>query len=431
MSAAPNCGGYVVEQQCVCSKTGQSLEALVEATMERLKQLGYRAKVISNYRGIWNKFINFVRQNGTAGRFTVETVERYLVHRGLPPADSIEPLTHSQRHVRSAMRMLTEFALNGYFQRRRSRGRKLPLSPFWEHHIEGYDSFCRKGHRVAPRSIRVSLGILRRFLGHLESRGVASPRDITATHLSTHVGLLTQIRPRTLARVAYLMRSFLRYLCIHGYVDGSIVDAVPKVRVYGGDRLPTIWNAQDVQSLLSAVDRGSPLGKRDYAILLLAARLGLRAGDIRGLTLDQLDWEHSCIHIVQAKTRVPLELPMPEDVGEAIIDYLRDGRPKTSGRHVFVRHNAPFEPFGPDNNLHSIISSYRCKAGIKRPRQSRVGLHSLRHTLASRLLEAGVPIDTIAGTLGHIAPETTRRYLRIDVNELRRAALDPEEVQHD
>jgi len=163
----------------------------------------------------------------------------------------------------------------------------------------------------------------------------------------------------------------------------------------------------------------------------LAARMGMRVGDIRDLTFERMDWEHNCIRLAQAKTGVPLELPLSEEVGQAIIDYLRHGRPTTDDRHIFIRHHAPFEAFGQDNNLHWIITSYRRKAGIKLPRQSKSGLHSLRHTLASRLLEAGVPLETIAGTLGHLATDSTRQYLRIDVNELRRAALDTEEVFHE
>jgi integrase/recombinase XerD len=163
--------------------------------------------------------------------------------------------------------------------------------------------------------------------------------------------------------------------------------------------------------------------------------MGLRAGDIRTLRLEQLDWEQASIHIVQGKTGVPLDLPLTEEVGLALIDYLRHGRPAATYREVFLRHNAPFEPFGQDNNLHSIITSYRRKAGIELPHQSRRGLHALRHTLASRLLEAGVPLHTIAGTLGHLSEETTRLYLRIDVKDLRQVALDPEterkEEQHD
>jgi integrase len=412
-----------------CERSEQSLETLVEETMERLKRLGYCAKAISNYRGIWNTFVRFVRQSDAPNSFSVEAVERYLAHRGLPGPGS-ESLSASQRHIRSAMRILTECALHGCFQRRRNMTRKTPLAAPWEQLLDGYERFCREERRTTPRCLRVQRHDVRRFLYFLEARGMREPGAIDATTLSAFVRSLTQLKPKTLATTVSRIRCFLRYLCVQGLIDGTLIDQVPKVRVYQGERLPTIWTAEAVQALLSAVDRASPIGKRDYAILLLATRLGLRAGDIRELRLDQLDWEQARMHVVQAKTGVPLELPLTEEMGQAIIDYLRHGRPPVAHREVFLRQNAPFEPFGRDNNMHSIITSYRRKAGIELPAQSRRGLHSLRHTLASRLLEADVPLDTIAGTLGHLAPETTRLYLRIDVDDLRRAALDPEEVLH-
>ena len=110
--------------------------------------------------------------------------------------------------------------------------------------------------------------------------------------------------------------------------------------------------------------------------------------------------------------------------------YLREGRPQTARREVFLRHLAPFEPFGRDNNLHSIITKYRCLAGIELPRTSRKGLHALRHTVATRLLEAGVSLDTISGVMGHISPETTRLYTKVDLLALRSAALTLDEVEH-
>lgn len=416
-----------MSKQRKCPELEGALETLVEQTAMRLKQLRYCTKAIGNYGAIWKAFIRFVRQSDASGRFTVEAVDRYLIHRGLPEAGG-ETLTSSQRHIRSAMRMLTEFALHGSFQRRRHTVTRVPLSTPWQQLLDGYEQFCREECRVAPRSMRQRRRDAWRFLSFVEARGMRSPREIDAAALSGFVGMLTQVRPVTLAATVSILRSFLRYLCLQGLVDGTLIEQVPKVRVYRGERLPTIWTAQDVQSLLAVVDRASPLGKRDFAILLLATQLGLRAGDIRELALEQLDWEHGRIRVVQAKTGVPLDLPLTEEVGEAIIDYLRHGRPATSHREVFLRHNAPFEPLGMNNNLHSIITSYRRKAGIALPARSRRGLHALRHTLASRLLETGVPIDTIAGTLGHLTPETTRRYLRIDVEDLRCVALDPEEV---
>ena len=415
--------------QCESRPPVRPLETLVEQAAMQLERLGYCAMGITNYRGIWNRFVRFVRKNDPSGRFTVEMVDRYLADRGVPgPGEGA--LRASQRHARSAMRILTEVALHGSFQRRRNSVCRAPLGAPWQSLLEGYERFCHDERRMAPRGMRQRRREVWRFLNFLEARGVRVPREIDAAALSGFVGLLTQVRPVTLASTVSILRSFLRYLCLQGLVDTTLIHQVPKVRVYAGERLPTTWTPQQVQTLLATVDRASPLGKRDYAILLLATRLGLRAGDIRDLTLEQLDWEHSRIRITQAKTGVPLDLPLSEEVGQALINYLRHGRPATSRREIFLRHNAPFEPMGPNNNLHSIITSYRRKAGIELPAQSRCGLHSLRHSLASRLLEAKVPLDAIAGVLGHLSPETTRRYLRIDIDALRCVALDPEEVAH-
>jgi len=394
-----------------------------------LKKMGYCAKGIRNYRGTWNMFVQFVYKNDPSGRFTVDMAERYLIERGVPgPGERVLRVSH--RHVRSSMRILSEIILHGSFQRRCYKTKRPPLATPWQSLLEGYERFCGDERRLAYRGMRQRRRDVWRFLNFLETRGMRSPHEIDAATLSGFVGMLPQVRPVTLASTISIIRSFMRYLCLQGLVEAVLIEQVPKVRVYVGERLPTTWTPQQSQALLAVVDRASPIGKRDYAILLLAMRLGLRAGDIRDLRIEQLDWERSRIRVVQSKTGSPLELPLSEEVGQALIDYLRHGRPVSSHREIFLRHNAPFEPMGMNNNLHSIITSYRRKAGIELPARNRRGLHSLRHSLASRLLEAKVPLDTIAGTLGHLSPETTRRYLQIDIDSLRRVALDPEEVAH-
>jgi site-specific recombinase XerD len=191
-------------------------------------------------------------------------------------------------------------------------------------------------------------------------------------------------------------------------------------------RLPSVWSGADVEALLAAVDRASPKGKRDYAILLLACRLGLRVSDVRGLCLEDLHWREARIEMTQTKTGAPLTLPLTEEVGGALIDYLQHGRPVTPHREVFLRLKAPVEPFSGNDNLHHILTFYRQRAGIVLPAQARSGLHSLRHTVATRLLEAGTPLETIAGILGHLSLESTQIYAKVDIEALRRAALDPE-----
>ncbi|MEA2080796.1 MAG: site-specific integrase [Pseudomonadota bacterium] len=183
--------------------------------------------------------------------------------------------------------------------------------------------------------------------------------------------------------------------------------------------------------MLEAVDRSSPKGKRDYAILLLASRLGLRLTDIRTLTLDNLNWDEATIEITQSKTRVPLCLPLTEEVGVTLIDYLRSGRRQTNHREVFLNLRPPFKPFSDNSHLHYVVRYWRELAGIRFNTPQHQEMHSLRHTLATLLLREETPFHVISEILGHATMAATLIYAKADVEALRGAALDIEEVGHD
>src|SRR5262249_54763716 len=187
---------------------------------------------------------------------------------------------------------------------------------------------------------------LTRFLYFLESQKVQGLATLRAAHLSDFIRSQIHLRPKTIAIIVSDLRSFLRFLCLRGVLPEDLSAHVPKIRMARNGHVPTVWSREQVAALLAAVDRGSPKGKRDYAILLLACRLGLRVGDIRCLRLEHLNWKESRIEMTQAKTGAPLVLPLTEEVGEALIDYLCHGRPVTFHREVILRINAPVEPFG-------------------------------------------------------------------------------------
>ena len=183
-----------------------------------------------------------------------------------------------------------------------------------------------------------------------------------------------------------------------------------------------------MRRLLASVDRGSPNGKRDYAILLSVARLGMRAQDIKEIRLNNLNWAVRNIEIIQHKTKQRACYPMLDDIGWAIIDYLKNGRPKTESPNLFVRHNAPFEAFGTGAGLYNIIAKYTRLAGIHLRTGASRGMHSLRHTLAGVLLEQGTPLPVISEILGHMSTLSTGVYLKIDFEGLLQCALDPDVV---
>jgi integrase len=160
---------------------------------------------------------------------------------------------------------------------------------------------------------------------------------------------------------------------------------------------------------------------------MLAARYGLRPSDIRQLRLDDVHWRQGLLTLRQCKTGRPLTLPLLPDVAAALVAYLRDGRPATAHRELFIRHRAPFEPFVAANNLNAIMRTALRQAGLAE-RPGRRGLYLFRHTLATRLLAAECPIKTIADVLGHVSSDTTMEYANVDLHALRRVALAEAEV---
>jgi integrase len=182
-----------------------------------------------------------------------------------------------------------------------------------------------------------------------------------------------------------------------------------------------------LDALIGAIDRGNPKGKRDYAIILLACVLGLRVTDIKNLTFGCFHWEAKKLIFTQSKTRGTVTLPIPSEVGWAVIDYLKYGRPKVDSPIVFVRHLAPFLPFSERDHLHQLIRGYMRIAHLPTLKKHR-GMHSLRHTAASRMLEHGTPLAVISDILGHTDTDSTAVYLKVDINKLKECCLDTPEV---
>jgi len=284
--------------------------------------------------------------------------------------------------------------------------------------------------------VRRQLDHAQRFLRFIVPNRRARIEDLQATDVSEFIKSLRGLSPRSLYGFAHNLKVFLRYLWAFGVVPEDISPALPKIRIPKDAGIPQVLAANDIRSILSAVERKSAKGKRDYAILLLAYRLGLRSCEIRRLTLDDLYWAESRIEIRQTKTDSLLTLPIPEDVGEALIDYLRNGRPKTEYREVFLREHSPIAPIQGSAALACMFHEYRKKAGVGLPREGHAGMHSFRHAMASRMLENGVRLETISSVLGHWSLESTRIYTKVGLGALRLVALNPDalgskEVHHE
>jgi len=228
-----------------------------------------------------------------------------------------------------------------------------------------------------------------------------------------------QLRPGRAKLLVAALRSFLRYLRHQGQISVDLAGCVPPVAAWSFSAVPKFLPAGTVQRVLDQCKRDTPDGKRNYAVLLLLARLGLRACEIVALSLDDIDWDNGRITI-RCKGGRWAQLPLPADAGEAIAIYLRTGRPRCACRHVFLRHRAPLRGFGDSITVSTIVRRALIRAGID---SARKGAHLFRHTLATDLLRKGASLDEIGELLRHRSPNTTAVYAKVDLTALRTLAL--------
>jgi site-specific recombinase XerD len=405
------------------------LKQLVADALVEIERLGYSRKSRTRYRATWEHLIEFADRKQLGDELSGDLVARFLEAYRLGDVE-LGPGEGWRRHMVWGVKVLADFAKDGHIERAFAEVEAIQLMPAMQRTLRDYQQFCKDRLHVRPATLERRTRELTIFLDFLHSRQGRRLEEIQSLDLSEFVSCRDHLAPKSVSRIVSDVRSFLRFLTMRGILQRDLSGALPNIRVPRDAAIPSVWEHELVIRLLGAVDRSSAKGKRDYAILLLACRLGLRAGDIRTLKLDQLHWDDSTIEVTQSKTGIPLILPMTSEVGEALIDYLKSGRPVTAHREVFLKVNPPFDPFTADCNLHHIISYWRRLAGIRFRTAQKRGMHSLRHTLATRLLEKGTPFTTIAEILGHTSLESTRIYAKADVEALRNVALDPEEVNH-
>jgi site-specific recombinase XerD len=185
--------------------------------------------------------------------------------------------------------------------------------------------------------------------------------------------------------------------------------------------LPLAFKQEDVKKMLDAIDRKSPTGKRAHAVILLVAKTGLRMSDVQNLRFENIDWDNNAIRLPQVKTKEALVIPLTTDVGWALIEYITNARPVSDLPNIFLQERAPHDPL---INFDNILVKYMRLAGVSAEYLRHHGLHALRHSLGTTLLEHDVPIDVIQSVLGHVNMETTQKYTAVNVKQLRECALE-------
>lgn len=283
---------------------------------------------------------------------------------------------------------------------------------------------------LRPASVLQYRFHLDRFEAYLGRVGVDRVQDLTPALLSAFVAERSGsgLAKTTVRDCCGVLRVFLRYAHREGVVNRDLSNAVEWPQVYRLSTIPRSISWEEVGKVLATVERRTPSGRRDYAILLLLVTYGLRAREIAALTLDDIDWKRERLAVPERKAGHSTAFPLSRYVGEALVDYLQHGRPQTSDRHMFFRAVAPVRPIG-TAAVSSCARRYLVAAAIDVPRR---GSHTLRHTLVQRLVDSNFSLSTIGDFVGHRSPASTEIYAKVAIEPLRQVALgDGEEVLGD
>lgn len=406
----------------------KTIQEVALQVLTELHKLNYSKRTVKQYRECYNGLLRYAE--GIL-YYSEKTGLNYLAHKhGLKLEGFFGKHPLNVSADMRCLQVLWDYAAYGtmVIQRRPAHPRFECPEPFRKEY-EAFQAISR-ARAYRPSGISSRGHILHRFLQFIHDQGITVSDQIRPSHVTRFLEFFSACRTNYIANVISTLRNYLTFLYSEGFMSTNVSLHLPKVRVIRQAFIPASWNPDDVVKLLAAIDRANPRGKRDYAILLIVVRLGLRVSDIRNLTLNNVDWQRKCLSIVMTKTQRPLELPLLDDVGWALIDYLQHGRPATTSDRVFIRHRAPYDGFSHTDNLQRMLHRYMHVAGLSISEQT-CGLHSLRSTLARTLLEHGTPLPVIADVLGHQDIQTTSHYLKIDLTGLRHCVIDPDEVVAD
>ena len=404
------------------------LKDLVKRFDQELIKLNYKKSSLKNYRIFWKQLSKYFDQHQQIV-FSEQLAYDFLKERyNLAGNEPNQELSRNKQAIRQMVKKLIFFNNHGTVGRMNGIVEKEIYNKEYLEILRNYTIFCKK-HEYAKATCKNLKRCAIDFLRFIENKSIKNSLKITSKIIFKYINSLKDnYCYRSVGNILTNLRSFLTFLYEQDYHDKNLTDILPHQKVQIGSAENTVWPKESVLKLLNSIDRGNPCGKRDYAIFLLVTLLGIRGGDIRLLKLENINWNKNIIEFIQSKTSQRIRLPLLKDIGWAIIEYLKHGRPKIESPYLFLRHIAPQDKLKDGNCFYHIIKRCIKISGIIPPSKKNIGMHSLRHSLASTLLGNQAPLQIISDILGHTNTESTSVYLKTDLDILRGCALTVPEV---
>ena len=399
-------------------KKSRNITTLIEECENQLREKGYSEACITVHRGKWQQGIQQYMSSNAIEEYSEDVGEEYL---------RIVTKNQAPSTVRANVRnvhILTDYLTSGTIRKRIVHLVNYPLSGEIGLVAEKFLSKLRSARR-SELTIIEHRRMLSYFIEGLLLKSINKIEEITESEVIDFIDSAQHCKDKHYNTT----RLFFRYLYEEKYININIEYVLGRNNYPKQEKIPSVYDPEEIKQIERSVDQASAVGKRDYAILLLTTRLGLRASDICALRFSDIDWDKNLIRLTQYKTKREIELPLLIDIGEAIINYLRYGRPVSDSSLVFLSAAAPYRSLT-HISLNGIVSRIIKASGVNISNR-KFGPHAMRHTLASQLLSNGTPLPVISETLGHEKTQTTMNYLRVDLKNLMKCSLDVPLVNQD
>jgi integrase/recombinase XerD len=388
-----------------------SLGAFVEEFAKHLTGLGHTRLTVMGYGDGARHFAEWLNRSEIAvGDIDDGVITRFARH-SCACSGCRQDRRLSAKYVRRVRRFV------GFLVERGIAKRRVPnVARVVNAHIAEFQDWLRHHRGISERTVDRHGRMIARLLPGLGEDPQKYDAELVRRVILTEAQRSSRPYIKTMATA---LRGYLRFLAAHGACRPWLDRAVPDIPQWRLSALPRYLVPADVERLIACCDLTKPHGIRDKAILLLLVRLGLRGGDILGMRLGDLDWDDGTLR-VRGKGRREVRLPLPQDAGDALLDYLRQARPRVDDDRIFLRSSAPYRPFAGPCAISDVVRLAVKRAAIADP-PSR-GTNLLRHSAATGMLRAGATLDAIGAVLRHRSTDTTAHYAKVDVAMLRQVA---------
>ena len=402
----------------------QDFKTYIKNIRKEALEIGYSIKTMDGYLKIWNKFIKW--KNETHFVYDEKEYSKFLLDYYCFDISKYTNKSKSrhQQFMRSK-RILDDF--NNY--KIHILKRCLPNALYsdypssWNIILDGYLDYLKNVRQNSNNSIKFKRDYLIRLLSYFYQNKTTDLKQLSKSDITKFINKTVEKGNISKRRFFWILRDFLTYLFIENILLEDLSIYIPKINNKHKRKLPTYLKQEKIEDLLKSIPREKKADIRDYTIILIAARLGLRLSDILNIKLKDIDWKNNKIKVIQPKTNNLNILPLSKEVGWAIIDYINKSRPKCNNEYLFVKMNYPFEKLKQFTNFNKYFD--KCDFKIE---DTKKGIHNLRHSFATNLLDNDIPIHIISSVLGHKFTDTTSNtYLKIDVKNLKKVCLEVNE----